>query len=92
MGDTNNRPMYGLSAVFEVAAVVTNSDPTFSSSTAAREVAENTAAGQNVGAVLTASDSDGDTLTYTLEGTTQPPSPSTRPRPPARPRSRPRRA
>ena len=30
---------------------------------------ENTAAGQNVGAVLTASDSDGDTLTYTLEGT-----------------------
>ena len=67
--NTNNRPMYGLSAVFEVAAVVTNSDPTFSSSTADREVAENTAAGQNVGAVLTASDSDGDTLTYTLEGT-----------------------
>ena len=66
---TTNRPMYGLSAVFEVAAVVTNSDPTFSSSTADREVAENTAAGQNVGAVLTASDSDGDTLTYTLEGT-----------------------
>ena len=66
---TTNRPMYGLSAVFEVAAVVTNSDPTFSSSTAAREVAENTAAGQNVGAVLTASDSDMDTLTYTLEGT-----------------------
>ena len=66
---TSTRPMYGLSAVFEVAAVVTNSDPTFSSSTADREVAENTAAGQNVGAVLTASDSDGDTLTYTLEGT-----------------------
>ena len=52
-----------------VAGGVTNSDPTFSSSTADREVAENTAAGQNVGAVLTASDSDGDTLTYTLEGT-----------------------
>ena len=66
---TTNRPMYGLSAVFEVAAVVTNSDPTFSSSTAAREVAENTAAGQNVGAVLTATDTDMDTLTYTLEGT-----------------------
>ncbi len=61
--------MYGLSAVFKVAAVVTNSDPTFAMSTADREVAENTAAGQNVGAVLTASDSDGDTLTYTLEGT-----------------------
>ena len=67
---TNNRPMYGLSAVFEVgAAVVTNSAPTFGASTAARSVAENTAAGQNVGAVLTATDSDGDTLTYTLEGT-----------------------
>ena len=37
-------------------------------SPADREVAENTAAGQNVGAVLTATDSDGDTLTYTLEG------------------------
>ena len=47
----------------------TNADPTFPSSTAARSVAENTAAGQNVGAVLTATDSDGDTLTYTLEGT-----------------------
>ena len=63
----DNRPMYGLSAVFKVAAA--NSDPTFPMSTAARSVVENTAAGQNVGAVLTASDSDGDTLTYTLEGT-----------------------
>ena len=64
----DNRPMYGLSAVFKVAAAA-NSDPTFPMSTAARSVLENTAAGQNVGAVLTASDSDGDTLTYTLEGT-----------------------
>ena len=47
----------------------TNSDPTFSLTTAARSVDENTAAGQNVGGVLTATDSDGDTLTYTLEGT-----------------------
>ena len=69
VGSAATRPMYGLSAVFEVAAVVTNSDPTFPMSTAARDVAENTAAGQNVGAVLTASDSDGDTLTYSLEGT-----------------------
>ena len=46
-----------------------NTAPTFPSSTAMRSVAENTAAGQNVGAVLTATDSDGDTLTYTLEGT-----------------------
>ena len=31
-------------------------------------MAENTAAGQNVGTALTASDTDGDTLTYSLEG------------------------
>ena len=45
-----------------------NTAPTFGSTTAMRSVAENTAAGQNVGAVLTATDDDGDTLTYTLEG------------------------
>ena len=64
---TSNRPMYGLSAVFEVAAAA-NSDPTFPMSTADRDVEENTAAGQDVGAVLTATDADMDTLTYTLEG------------------------
>ena len=52
-----------------VTRAAANSDPTFSSSTADREVAENTAAGQDVGAVLTATDTDMDTLTYTLEGT-----------------------
>ena len=67
--DNANRPMYGLSAVFGVGVEGANSDPTFPMSTADREVAENTAAGQDVGAVLTASDSDGDTLTYSLEGT-----------------------
>ena len=64
---STNRPMYGLSEVFEVAAAA-NSDPTFPMSTADRDVEENTAAGQNVGAVLTATDADMDTLTYTLEG------------------------
>ena len=65
------RPMYGLSGVFQVAAavVVPNNPPAFSADTAARSVAENTAAGQNVGAALTATDADSDTLTYTLEGT-----------------------
>ena len=65
------RPLYGLSAVFQVAAavVVPNNPPAFSADTAARSVAENTAAGQNVGAALTATDADSDTLTYTLEGT-----------------------
>ena len=69
--DFNNNPLYGLSAVFQVAAavVVPNNPPTFSADTAARSVAENTAAGQNVGAALTATDADSDTLTYTLEGT-----------------------
>ena len=46
-----------------------NSAPVFSTTTANREVAENTAAGQNVGGTFTATDSDGDTITYTLEGT-----------------------
>ena len=49
--------------------VVPNNPPAFSGTTAARSVAENTAAGQNVGAALTATDADSDTLTYTLEGT-----------------------
>ena len=66
---SETRPLYGLSELFAVAAaVVPNSAPTFPSTTANRSVAENTAAGQDVGAVLTATDSDGDTLTYTLEG------------------------
>ena len=69
---SQTRPFYGLSELFAVAAAVApNNAPTFPSSTAARSVAENTAAGQNVGAVLTATDSDSDTLTYTLEGTDQ---------------------
>ena len=69
--DFNDNPLYGLSEVFQVAAavVVPNNPPAFSADTAARSVAENTAAGQNVGAALTATDDDGHTLTYTLEGT-----------------------
>ena len=46
-----------------------NNAPEFATATATREVAENTAAGQNIGAVVAATDDDGDTLTYTLEGT-----------------------
>ena len=46
-----------------------NNNPTVcSADTAARNVAENTAAGQDVGAVLTATDADSDTLAYALEG------------------------
>ena len=66
---SESHPLYGLSALFQVATtVVVNNPPTFSANTAARSVAENTAAGQNVGAALTATDLDGHTLTYTLEG------------------------
>ena len=51
-------------------SVVTNNPPTFSTTTSSRSVPENTAAGQNVGAVVSANDPDsGDTLTYTLGGT-----------------------
>ena len=46
-----------------------NSAPVFPSTPAMRSVAENTASAQDVGAVLTATDSDNDPLTYTLEGT-----------------------
>ena len=50
---------------------VTNNAPVFSPTTATREVAENSAAGTNVGAVIPeATDADsGDTLTYSMEGT-----------------------
>ena len=46
-----------------------NNPPVFSAATADRSVAENTAAGQDVGAAVTATDVDtGDTLAYTLGG------------------------
>ena len=46
-----------------------NSPPVFSMSTESRTLAENTAAGQNVGLGFMATDADSDTITYTLEGT-----------------------
>ena len=46
-----------------------NRPPEFDSATATREVPENTEAGENIGAPVTATDPDtGNTLTYTLEG------------------------
>ena len=45
-----------------------NNEPYFTDNTAARSVAENTAAGEDVGAAVTATDDDGDTLTYALAG------------------------
>ena len=47
-----------------------NSAPTFANNMEARSVAENSVAETNVGAIVTASDTDvGDTLSYSLEGT-----------------------
>ena len=47
-----------------------NRPPEFDATTATREVPENTAAGENIGAPVTATDPDNDTtLTYSLEGT-----------------------
>ena len=46
-----------------------NTAPTFPSSTATRSVDENSPAGTDVGAAVTATDDDSDPLTYTIEGT-----------------------
>jgi hypothetical protein len=45
-----------------------NRAPVFSSSTTSRSVAENTPAGRSIGAPVTATDPDNDSLTYTLSG------------------------
>ena len=48
----------------------TNNAPEFTDgASTTRSVAENTAAGENVGTAVAATDDDSDTLTYTLEGT-----------------------
>ena len=47
---------------------VLNSAPEFAAETDERSVAENTAAGENIGAPVMATDADDDELTYTLGG------------------------
>ena len=54
-------------------ALAQNNPPAFSSDTATRAVAEGAAANANVGAALTATDPDNDTLTYSLDTTTTAP-------------------
>ena len=46
-----------------------NEPPQFPGATASRSVKENSASGTNVGSAVTATDQDGDTLTYSLSGT-----------------------
>ena len=45
-----------------------NRDPVFANDRATRSIAENTDAGTNIGAPVSATDANGDTLTYTLGG------------------------
>ena len=49
----------------------TNTDPAFDQESAVRDLPENTGADEYVGDPLTATDDDGDTLTYSLEGAGQ---------------------
>ena len=61
----------GLSATVMVTINVTdevNEAPKFDSATTTRSVAENTAAGENIGTAVAAMDDDNDMLTYTLGG------------------------
>ena len=46
-----------------------NEDPSFSSATATRSIGENSAANANVGAAVTGTDPESDTLSYSLSGT-----------------------
>ena len=66
--DLDERPV--ISAEAAGAPAPGNNAPAFAAGTDTREVAENTAAGENIGAPVTATDADtGDTLAYTLGGT-----------------------
>ena len=52
------------------APTTTNTAPTFTEgASTTRSIAENTAADENIGSAVAATDSDNDTLTYTLSGT-----------------------
>ena len=65
--DANNPEMRESATTATI--TIPNNEPSFSAAAATREVAENTAPGQNVGVPVSATDADGDDLTYTLSGT-----------------------
>ena len=57
-------------ATFTAVAATTNSAPVFTDgANTTRTIAENTAAGVNIGTAIAATDTNNDTLTYTLSGT-----------------------
>ena len=69
VSSTASRPMYGLSGVFVVSSQgKTGEAPAFALDAVTRGVPENSDGGVNVGDPVTATDGDGDTLTYRLEG------------------------
>ena len=57
-----------IAVTINVTDVNENTPPVFASSSTTRTIAENTPAGRNIGSPITATDADGDTLTYTLGG------------------------
>ena len=69
--DRNEAPSTPMEASGEAPTTPANNAPEFAAAeTGMRSVAENTAAGENIGDPVTATDADaGDTLTYTLGGT-----------------------
>ena len=58
-----------ITVTINVTAVDENRSPEFPSAATTREVAENTVAGEDIGAPVAASDADDAALTYTLSGT-----------------------
>ena len=66
--DRNEAPSTPTEAEEGAPATPVNNAPEFAAETDTREVAENTAAGMNIGAAITATDADDDTLTYSLSG------------------------
>ena len=67
--DRNEAPSTPMAGTGEAPTTPANNAPEFAAETDTREVAENTAAGENIGAPVAATDADtGDTLAYTLGG------------------------
>ena len=57
-----------IAVAINVTDVAENRAPVFASSSTTRTIPENTPAGRNIGSPITATDADGDALTYTLGG------------------------
>ena len=58
-----------IGVAINVTDVNENSAPVFAGGSTTRSIPENTPAGRNIGAPVSATDTDGDTLTYSIDGT-----------------------